>query len=142
MKKGLIFTLILAALLTGTMVCSAYLMEQKADRQELYRQQTQLLQEQEAQLQEKEAKLQELVLRYENGQTEGVAQLEQMRQDLETLQAEREELRIQLAQATADVEALRQQLENDEESDQSYYLEVYNALKEGLKKVEGYIAGN
>ena len=142
MKKGLIFTLILAVLLTGTMVFSAYLMEQKADRQELYRQQTQLLQEQEAQLQEKEAKLQELVLRYENGQTEGVMQLEQLRQDLETLQAEREELRTQLAQATADVEDLRQQLENDEESDQSYYLEVYNALKEGLKKVEGYIAGN
>lgn len=142
MKKGLIFTLFLAVLLTGAMVFSAYLMEQKADREELYRQQTQLLQQQEARLAEKEAQLQELVLRYENGQTEGAAQLEQLRQDLKDLEAEREDLRTQLEQATADVEALRQQLENDEESDQSYYLEVYNALKEGLKKVEGYIAGD
>ena len=142
MKKGLIFTLFLAALLTGAMIFSAYLMEQKADRQELYRQQTQLLQQQEAEVKEKEAQLQELVRRYENGQTEGVAQLEQLRQDLEELQAERDELRTQLAQATADAEAMRQQLENDEESDQSYYLEVYNALKEGLEKVKGYIAGN
>ena len=142
MKKGLIFTLFLAVLLTGTMFFSAYLMEQKTDREELYRQQTQLLQQQEACLAEKEAQLQELVRRYENGQTEGAAQLEQLRQDLKDLEAEREDLRTQLAQAAADVEALRQQLENDEESDQSYYLEVYNALKEGLKKVEGYIAGN
>lgn len=142
MKKGLIFTLFLAVLLTGAMIFSAYLMEQKTDRQELYRQQTQLLQQQEMEVLEKEAQLQELIRRYENGQTEGAAQLEQLRQELEELQTEREELRTQLAQATADVDALRQQLENDEESDQSYYLEVYNALKEGLKKVEGYIAGN
>ena len=142
MKKGLIFTAILAAVLTGTMVFSAYLMEKKADAEELYRQQTQVLQQQEAELKEKEAQLQELVQRYEQGQTDGTVQLEQLRQDLQMLQAEREQLRTQLAQATADVEAMRQQLENDKESDQSYYLEVYNALKEGLQKVEGYIAGN
>ena len=142
MKKGLIFTAILAAVLTGTMVFSAYLMEKKTDAEELYRQQTQVLQQQEAELKEKEAQLQELVQRYEQGQTDGTVQLEQLRQNLQTLQAEREQLRTQLAQATADVEAMRQQLENDKESDQSYYLEVYNALKEGLQKVEGYIAGN
>lgn len=142
MKKGLIITLILAAMLAGTMVFFAYLTEQKADREELYRQQTQILQQQEEKLKGKEAKLEELVRRYENGQTEGAAQLEQLRQELEALQTEREDLRTQLAQAAADVESMRQQLENDEESDQSYYLEVYNALKEGLEKVKGYIAGN
>ena len=135
MKKGLIITAILAAMLAGSLMYCAHLMEAKADRQALYRQQTQLLQQQ-------EAELEELVLRYESGQTEGGAQLEQLRQDLQTLEAEREELRSQLAQATLEVENLRQQLENDEESDQSYYLEVYNALKEGLNKVKGYIAGN
>ena len=142
MKKGLIFTLFLSVMLTGAMVFSVYLMEQKADREELYKEQTQILQQQEAQLAEKEAQFLELVQQYENGRTEGVVQLEQLRQDLKDLEAEREELRNLLVQATADVQALRQQLETDEESDQSYYLEVYNALKEGLEKVKGYITGN
>lgn len=142
MKKGLIVTAILAAMLVGVLAFSAHLMEEKADRQALYRQQSQLLQQQEAELKEQEAQLAELVRRYEQGQTDGAAELEQLRQDLESLQKEKEELRAQLEQATADVAALRQQLENDEESDQSYYLEVYNALKEGLNKVKGYIAGD
>ena len=142
MKKGLIITLILAAMLAGTLAFSAHLMEEKAERQELYQQQTQLLQQQEAKLEEKEAQLQELVQRYESGQTDGAAELEKLYQQLETLKAEHEELQVQMEQAAAEVETLRQQLENDKESDQSYYLEVYNALKEGLEKVKGYIAGN
>ena len=142
MKKGLIVTAILAAMLTGVLMFAAHLMEQKTDREALYLQQTQLLQQQEADLKEKEAKLQELVSRYEKGQTDGVAELEQLRQELAELQADRDEMKVQLEQAEADVEALRQQLAEDKESDQSYYLEVYNALKEGLEKVKGYIAGN
>lgn len=142
MKKGLIVTAILAAMLTGVLIFAAHLIEEKAERQELYLQQTQLLQQQEAELEKKEAKLQELVTRYENGQTDGAAELEQLRQELAELQADRDEMKVQLEQATADVEALRQQLAEDKESDQSYYLEVYNALKEGLEKVKGYIAGN
>ena len=142
MKKGLIVTAILAAMLTGVLLFAAHLMEEKAERQALYLQQTQILQQQEAELEKKEAKLQELVTRYENGQTDGAAELEQLRQELAALQSDRDDMKAQLEQATADVEALRQQLENDKESDQSYYLEVYNALKEGLEKVKGYIAGN
>ena len=142
MKKGLIVTALLAAMLTGVLMFCAHMMEEKAERQALYQQQTQLLQQQEAELKEKEAKLAELVARYEKGQTDGIVELEQLRLKLETLQSEKEEMKTQLAQATADVEAMRQQLENDKESDQSYYLEVYNALKEGLNKVKGYIAGN
>ena len=142
MKKGLIVTAILAAMLAGVLMFAAHLMEEKAERQALYLQQTQLLQQQEAELEKKEAKLQELVTRYENGQTDGAAELERLRQELAALQSDRDEMKAQLEQATADVDALRQQLENDKESDQSYYLEVYNALKEGLEKVKGYIAGN
>ena len=142
MRKGLIVTAILAAILTGVLVFAAHLMEEKADRQALYLQQTQLLQKQEAELEKKEAKLQELVDRYEKGQTDGAAELEQLNRELAQLQSERDEMKARLEQAEADVAALRQQLENDKESDQSYYLEVYNALKEGLEKVKGYIAGN
>lgn len=141
MRKGLIVTLFLAAMLAGLMMASVYLMEAKADRQEVYNQQLQQLKQQEAALDEKEAELNVLVQRYENGQTDGAAELVQLRKGLEQLQAEKEDLRAQLEQAAADVEAMRLQLQN-EDSDQSYYLEVYNALTEGLNKVKGYIAGN
>jgi chromosome segregation ATPase len=141
MRKGLIITTILAAMLVGVLMFSVYLMEQKEERMELYHQQMQMLEEQAAKLDVKEAQLNELVQRYENGQTDGAAELAAMKTELETLQAEKQELQLQLEQAIADVQAMRQQLEN-EDSDQSYYLEVYNALTEGLNKVKGYIAGN
>lgn len=141
MRKGLIVTLILAAMLAGMLMFSVYLMEQKEERMELYHQQVHLLEEQTAKLDVKEAQLNELVQRYEEGRTDGAAELAAMEAELETLQAEKQELQLQLEQAIADVEAMRQQLEN-EDSDQSYYLEVYNALTEGLNKVKGYIAGN
>lgn len=144
MKKSLIVTAFLAAVLAGLMMLSAYLLEQQAQRQEVYQQQCQLLEQQEAKLDEKEQELNALVQRYENGQTDGAAELAALQQELAALQTEREELRAQLEQATADVEAMRLQLESEEseDSDQSYYLEVYNALTEGLNKVKGYIAGN
>ena len=142
MRKGLIVTLLLAAMLAGGLMYAVSLMEQQTQRQEVYQQQTQQLQQQTARLNEKEAELNALIQRYENGQTDGAAQLAQLQAELTELEAQKEELRVQLEQAIADVEAMRQQLENDEESDQSYYLEVYNALKEGLEKVKGYIAGN
>jgi chromosome segregation ATPase len=141
MRKGLIITTILAAMLVGVLMFSVYLMEQKEERMELYHQQMQMLEEQAAKLDVKEAQLNELVQRYENGQTDGAAELAAMKTELETLQAEKQELQLQLEQAIADVQAMRQQLEN-EDSDQSYYFEVYNALTEGLNKVKGYIAGN
>ena len=141
MRKGLIVTLILAAMLAGMLMFSVYLMEQKEERMELYHQQMHLLEEQAAKLDVKEAQLNELVQRYEEGRTDGAAELAAMEAELEALQAEKQELQLQMEQAIADVEAMRQQLEN-EDSDQSYYLEVYNALTEGLNKVKGYIAGN
>lgn len=142
MRKGLIVTLLLAAMLAGGLMFAVSLMEQQNQRQEIYWQQTQQLQQQTARLNEKEAELNALIQRYENGQTDGAAQLAQLEEELAALEAQREELRVQLEQATADVDAMLQQLENDKDSDQSYYLEVYNALKEGLEKVKGYIAGN
>lgn len=141
MRKGLIVTAFLAAVLAGLMMVSVFLMEEKAQRQELYLQQTRQLAEQSAKLDEKEAELNALVQRYENGQTDGAAELNQLQQELEALQTEKTDLQAQLEQAVADVEAKREQLAN-EDSDQSYYLEVYNALTEGLNKVKGYIAGN
>ena len=141
MKKGLVFTALLALLLVGAMLFSVMLMQERNQRVAEYNHQVQLLKEQEQKLADKEAELNALILRYEQGQTEGAAQLEALRAELEAQKAVRDRLQSQLDQSNLDLDATREQLKN-EESDQSYYLEVYNALKEGLQKVEGYIAGN
>lgn len=141
MKKGLIFTTLLALLLVGVMLFSVMLIQEQNQRQAEYNRQVQLLKEQEQKLAEKEAELNALVLRYEQGLTEGVAELEKLRAELEATKIVRDKLQTQLEQSAADIKTTRQKLEA-EESDQSYYLEVYNALTEGLNKVKGYIAGN
>ena len=138
MKKGLIFTTLLALVLAGLMVFSVMLIQSHNQRQDEYEHQVQLLKEQKQKLAEKEAELDLLVLRYEQGLTEGAAELEVLRAELEATKTVRDKLRAQLEQSAADIETTREKLKN-EESDQSYYLEVYNALTEGLNKVKGYI---
>ena len=138
MKKGLVFTALLALLLVGAMLFSVMLMQERNQRVAEYNHQVQLLKEQEQKLSDKEAELNALILRYEQGQTEGAAQLEALRAELEAQKAVRDRLQSQLDQSNLDLDATREQLKN-EESAQSYYLEVYNALTEGLNKVKGYI---
>ena len=140
MKKGLILTTLLALVLVGAMMFSVMLMQEQEQRQAEYNRQVQMLKEQEQKLAAKEAELNVLVLRYEQGMTEGVAELDALRAELEATKIVRDKLQTQLEQSAADIETTRQKLEA-EESDQSYYLEVYNALTEGLNKVKGYIAG-
>ena len=140
MKKGLILTTLLALVLAGAMLFSVQLMQEQEQRQTEYNRQVQLLKEQEQILAAKEAELNVLVLRYEQGMTEGVAELDALRAELEATKIVRDKLLTQLDQSAVDIETTRQKLEA-EESDQSYYLEVYNALTEGLNKVKGYIAG-
>ena len=139
MKKGLVFTMLLALVLVGLMLFSVTLMQNRNERIAEYNRQVQLLKEQEHKLADKEAELNVLVLRYEQGLTEGAAQLDALRAELEAQKAVRDRLQTQLDQSKLDLEAKREQLKN-EESDQSYYLEVYNALTEGLNKVKGYIS--
>lgn len=139
MKKGLVFTTLLALVLVGLMLFSVMLIQNRNERVAEYNRQVQLLNEQEQKLADKEAELNVLVLRYEQGLTEGTAQLEALRAELEAQKAVRDKLQAQLEQSNLDLEAKREQLKN-EESDQSYYLEVYNALTEGLNKVKGYIS--
>ena len=139
MKKGLIFTTLLALVLAGLMAFSVVLIQAHNQRQDEYDHQVQLLKEQKQKLAEKEAELDVLVLRYEQGLTEGAAELEALRAELEAAKTVRDKLQAQLEQSAADIEATREKLKN-EESDQSYYLEVYNALTEGLNKVKGYIS--
>ena len=139
MKKGLVFTTLLALMLVGLMLFSVMLIQNRNQRVAEYNRQIQLLKEQEQKLADKEAELNVLVMRYEQRLTEGNVELEALRAELEALKTVRDKLQIQLEQSALDIEATREKLKN-EESDQSYYLEVYNALTEGLNKVKGYIS--
>lgn len=139
MKKGLVFTTLLALVLVGLMLFSVMLIQNRNQRVEEYNRQVQLLKEQEQKLADKEAELNVLVLRYEKGLTEGSAELDALRAELAALKTVRDKLQTQLEQSALEIEATREKLKN-EESDQSYYLEVYNALTEGLNKVKGYIS--
>ena len=138
MKKGLVFTTLLALILVVLMLFSVMLIQNRNQRVAEYNRQVQLLKEQEQTLAQKETELSILELRYEQGLTEGTAELEALRAELEALKTVRDKLQTQLEQSALDIEATREKLKN-EESDQSYYLEVYNALTEGLNKVKGYI---
>ena len=138
MKKGLILTLLLSVILTGVMAFSAHLILEQNRTQEEYNRQCQMLEQQTQRIAQKEAELETLTKRYEQGLTEGTAQIQELQANLAAVQAEKDALQGQLDQIAADIESTRQQLEN-EDSDQSYYLEVYNALTEGLNKVKGYI---
>lgn len=139
MKKGLILTLLLAAILAGVMAFSAHLILEQNRAQEEYNRQCQMLEQQTQRIAQKEAELETLTKRYEQGLTEGAAQIQELQANLAAVQAEKDALQGQLDQIAADIESTRQQLEN-EDSDQSYYLEVYNALTEGLNKVKQYIS--
>ena len=141
MKKGLVFTTLLALILVVLMLFSVMLIQNRNQRVAEYDRQVQLLKEQEQKLEQKETELSILELRYEQGLTEGTAELEKLQAELAALKVVRDKLQAQLEQSNVDLEATREKLKN-EESDQSYYLEVYNALTEGLNKVKGYIAGN
>ena len=141
MKKGLVFTMLLALILVVLMLFSVMLIQNRNQRMAEYNRQVQLLKEQEQTLAQKETELSILELRYEQGLTEGTAELAALQAELDALKVVRDKLQTQLEQSNLELEATREKLKN-EESDQSYYLEVYNALTEGLNKVKGYIAGN
>ena len=61
--------------------------------------------------------------------------------DKATEALEKMELETLVHQVETDLEALKQKLRN-EDTDQSYFLEVYDALTKGLNDVKGYISGN
>lgn len=68
--------------------------------------------------------------------------------EMAVLQRQIDEMEAQKTDILAQIESMKLAIEEgklnpkEEINDYSYYEEVYNALKEGLEKVKGYIAGN
>ena len=114
----------------------------------------------------KHSELEQAKLHYEQATAEiarRAGELEQLEQELDALNAEYEKLKdpamadlqqqieameAQKVEIQAQIESIKLAIEegkqNPEEeiNEYSYYEEVYNALKEGLEKVKGYISGN
>lgn len=137
MRQRLVVGAVLAAMLTGLLMLSVYMMDSHQKAMDIYYAQCAELEQRTAELEEKEQQLEQL-------QAEEAALLEkvdEMTAQAETLEKEKTALLTETEQILSSIDSIRQNLQG-EDSDQSYYLEVYDALTEGLNKVKGYIAGN
>ena len=144
LRKRLVVGAALALVLTLLMIMLAYLSGAYRQVMDAYAVQTAMLQEREQQVQEKEAELaalkaehDALVTKVENRRAAAEAGLAKA----DEMEREKEALMQQTEQILAEIEAKRQELAAAG-GDESYYLEVYNALTEGLEKVKEYLAGN
>ena len=70
-----------------------------------------------------------------------VARMADLQQQIEAMEAQKVEIQAQIESIKLAIEEGKQNPE-EEINEYSYYEEVYNALKEGLEKVKGYISGN
>ena len=87
-----------------------------------------------------EQELAQLTAQLEKGPDEDLEWI-RLQEEVQQMEEQKAELETLVQQVEADLEALKQKLRN-EDTDQSYFFEVYNALTKGLNDVKGYISGN
>ena len=139
MRRFLIVTALLAVVLLGLMGFSVHMTGEEHAHQENALLQLQQMESKKEQLKQKEEELARLHEKMEAcGEDQEWINLQE---EVKELEAQKAELEAQIQQIHADTEALKEKLQS-EDSDQSYYLEVYNALTKGLNDVKGYISGN
>ena len=140
MRKYLIVTVLLSAILMGLLLYGARSFTQTDAVQAEIQSQSQQLESKKEQLAQKEQELTQLTAQLEQG-PEADAEWIRLQEEVRQMEEQKAELEAQIRQAGADLEALKQKL-RDEDTDQSYFLEVYDALTKGLNDVKGYISGN
>ena len=140
MRKFLIVTALLAAVLMGIMFYLVSLLNAGDALDEDIHIQTQQLESKKEQLEQKKQELAQLTAQLEIGPEEDQEWI-RLQEDVQLLEAQKTELETQIQQIAADTEALKAKLQS-EDNDQSYFLEVYNALTKGLNDVKGYLSGN
>lgn len=143
MKLRLIAAVLLIAALFGLLTLAGHLRDRHNQTLAQYRSETAALEQRAAELAEKQEELEKL-LEEETREQEYVAQVNEKIQELtaqvQQLEAEKAELAAEAEQLQASIDMLRS--DQAEDSDESYYLEVYDALTEGLNKVKEYLAGH
>ena len=139
MRRFLIVTALLAAVLLGLMGFSVRMIGEEHVHQENELLRIQQMESKMMQLKQKEEELAQL-----QEKTEACDEDQEwinLQEEVKELETQKSELEAQIQQIQADTEALKEKFQS-EDSDQSYYFEVYNALTKGLDDVKGYISGN
>ena len=140
MRKYLIVTVLLSAVLMGLMLFSAKSFTQMDAVQAEIQSQSRQLESKKEQLEQKEQELALLIAQLERGPGEDREWI-RLQEEVQQMEAQKADLEAQVQQAGTNLEELKQKLRN-EDTDQSYFFEVYNALTKGLNDVKGYISGN
>lgn len=142
MKARLIAAAVLVVALVALLITAGNLKETHHQMLTVYEEEYQKLESRAAEIAQKQVFLDQQMAAVKEKQD--AAQREEAA--IRELEEQLQELQTQKEQLLADIEGLEQALEGirnqQEESDESYYLEVYDALTEGLNKVKGYLAGN
>ena len=140
MRKYLVVTVLLSAVLMGLMLlCAKSVIQTDAVQVEIQSQSLQIESKKE-QLVQKEQELAQLTAQLEKD-PEADQEWIRLQEEVQQMEAQKADLETQVQQVGAELEALKQKLRN-EDTDQSYFFEVYNALTKGLNDVKGYISGN
>lgn len=140
MRKYLVVTVLLSAVLMGLMLlCAKSVIQTDAVQVEIQSQSLQIESKKE-QLVQKEQELAQLTAQLEKD-PEADQEWIRLQEEVQQMEAQKADLEAQVQQVGAELEALKQKLRN-EDTDQSYFFEVYNALTKGLNDVKGYISGN
>lgn len=140
MRKYLIVTVLLSAVLMGLMLFGAKSFTQMDAVQAEIQSQSRQLEIKKEQLEQKEQELARLIAQLERGPGEDQEWI-RLQEEVQQMEAQKADLEAQVQKVGADLEELKQKLQN-EDTDQSYFFEVYNALTKGLNDVKGYISGN
>lgn len=143
MKLRLIAAVLLVAALFGLLTLAGHLRDRHDQTLEQYRSETAMLEQRAAELAEKQAELEKL-MKEESEKQEYVSQMNEkireLTQQVQQLEKEKEELAAEAQQLQESLDLLRSG--QAEDSDEAYYLEVYDELTEGLNKVKEYLAGH
>jgi chromosome segregation ATPase len=143
MKLRLIAAVLLVAALFGLLTLAGNLRDRYDRSLERYRSETSALEQRAEELAQKQAELDRL-MQEETEKQEYVSRMneniQKLTQQVQQLEQEKEALAAQAQQLQAAIDALRGN--QAEDSDEAYYLEVYDELTEGLNKVKEYLAGH
>ena len=143
MNFRVIAAVLLAALLGLLLYMAGEMDERYQQKMLVYESESAKLAEYEQQLTQLDAQVQELLQKQAALEAEAEelsCTAEELEAQCAALEAEKPVLLAEIQQIEAELKMLRET--TDETSDDAYYLEVYDALTEGLETVKGYLTGN
>ncbi len=138
MKQRIILAVLLVAIICECGWLAMMKQNELEQAQLHYEQVTAEIARRTGELEQLEAELNALNAKFEEMKN---AELAELQQEIDAMEAQKTDILAQIESIKLAIEDAKQN-PKEEINDYSYYEEVYNALKEGLEKVKGYLAGN